>query len=209
MTRKRFDFFSVAIGIAGLCAVVPAHATDLSISAMPGAYGDRLPAIAAGSADASSARPLSVAPRSERGKRMSAKTGRPPDKAPPPKILTYSLSGAPALLPPAAAAGIGRFPAVPATAMPALGLSGIAARDPAVPHAGESAGRPARSGLTDGAGLAFDCRDRAGAPGFPRRFTACYRHQLDKAWKAQTYVSKGLLDGSSGWGGGVVVVYAH
>lgn len=57
-------------------------------------------------------------------------------------------------------------------------------------------------------GVTFDCRKKTFSR-IQRTLTACYMQQFDKSWKAQTYVSKGLADGSQGWGGGIAFDYAY
>jgi hypothetical protein len=62
----------------------------------------------------------------------------------------------------------------------------------------------------EGAGIAFNCRDRALNSTLARRgLVACYRNKLDNAWKAQTYVSGALSAGSPNWGGGLLLSYAY
>lgn len=59
------------------------------------------------------------------------------------------------------------------------------------------------------AGLSFDARERVSSSGFPtREVMAFLSHKLDKNWKAQAYVLKGLADGSPDWGAGFSAAYA-
>lgn len=59
----------------------------------------------------------------------------------------------------------------------------------------------------DNTGIAFDCRKKPSL--VTLEVTACYVHKVDKAWKTQTYVTKGLADSNPGWGGGLAVGYAY
>jgi hypothetical protein len=63
----------------------------------------------------------------------------------------------------------------------------------------------------ESAGIDFGCRDkpfrsRSKAP----ELTACYKHNVDRSWKTQTYVSREVnADGTQKWGGGLAVRYAY
>ena len=59
-------------------------------------------------------------------------------------------------------------------------------------------------------GIDFGCGDkpfRSGAR--TRELTACYKHNVDKSWKTQTYLSREYTEGSQKWGGGLAVRYAY
>ena len=70
--------------------------------------------------------------------------------------------------------------------------------------------RATNAPFPDGEGNCFNCRDKS-ARYIPARhgLVACYRNKLDNAWKAQTYVSGRLSDGSPSWGGGLLLTYAY
>lgn len=59
----------------------------------------------------------------------------------------------------------------------------------------------------DNGGIAFGCGKKSRLASL--EMTACYVHKVDKAWKTQTYVTKGLADSNPGWGGGLSVGYAY
>lgn len=65
----------------------------------------------------------------------------------------------------------------------------------------------------ESSGIAFGCRDKP-QPALPkpakvRELTACYKHNVDRAWKAQTYLSHEYADGTQRWGGGMALRYAY
>lgn len=113
---------------------------------------------------------------------------------------------------------IGRTSFAPASAVRPLGtgigytLSGGVPSIPLRQSPAAPAGIGFRSESASATGIVFDCRTRSSPPSMAREVTACYVHKVDKAWKTQTYVSRGLPDGNSGtsgWGGGVAVGYAY
>jgi hypothetical protein len=58
-------------------------------------------------------------------------------------------------------------------------------------------------------GLSLDARERTSVTSFAQReLTAFWSYRIDRAWKAQAYVLKGLADGSPDWGAGVSAAYA-
>lgn len=59
-------------------------------------------------------------------------------------------------------------------------------------------------------GLEFGCTEKAFVAD-PNRLgvSACYRSNLDKSWRTQTFLMKGIADGGRDWGGGLSVSYAH
>jgi hypothetical protein len=91
----------------------------------------------------------------------------------------------------------------------ASSLSGPAyAMPPAAPP--RLALKPDAGNPADGAGVTFGCREKVlGAIPKMRELTACYRHNVDKSWQAQTYFSKGYAEGIQHWGGGLSVAYAY
>lgn len=60
-------------------------------------------------------------------------------------------------------------------------------------------------------GLDFGCGDKPFRPGANmREVTACYKHNVDRSWKTQTYLSREYnAEGSQKWGGGLAVRYAY
>lgn len=69
---------------------------------------------------------------------------------------------------------------------------------------------PANGAPSDGAGVGFNCRDKFTSNIPSRRgVVACYRSKLDNAWRAQTYVSGRMSDGSPNWAGGLLLSYAY
>lgn len=59
------------------------------------------------------------------------------------------------------------------------------------------------------ASLILDQRQRASVDGaLHRKLTALLSHAMSKNWKVQTYVVKGLANGSADWGGGATVTHA-
>lgn len=67
-----------------------------------------------------------------------------------------------------------------------------------------------RSDEPDTAGIAFGCRERPFSAGMNKReLAACFRHNVDRSWKAQTYVSRGYADGIPTWGGGLSLAYDY
>lgn len=124
------------------------------------------------------------------------------------KITTYSLMANPLFKRnDAATAKKGLYAAAVGTGYTGLGSGATIVAKPAVavPSAALS-GLQASSASTGE--LAFGCADKSIGP-VPRAVSACYVHKLDKAWKTQTYVTKGLADSSQGWGGGLAVGYAY
>ena len=62
----------------------------------------------------------------------------------------------------------------------------------------------------ESAGIDFGCRDKPFRNRVnPRELTACYKHNVDRSWKTQTYLSREYADGSQKWGGGLAVRYAY
>lgn len=89
---------------------------------------------------------------------------------------------------------------------------GAAAVPLALPVAapGPARAEPARTDVPDAAGIGFGCRERPFSSSLARReFTACFRHNVDRSWKAQTYVSRGVIEGTQTWGGGLTVGYDY
>lgn len=123
------------------------------------------------------------------------------------RIVTYSLFGNPLYKPNVVLGEPRALGAAPRIAGLGTGLGSSVA--------GNADAARARLALkpedgTDNAGVVFGCREKAlGA--IPRMYevTACYRHNVDKSWKAQTYVSRGFVEGSQHWGGGLSVAYAY
>jgi len=62
----------------------------------------------------------------------------------------------------------------------------------------------------DTSGIGFGCSDRPFGNAKTRELTACYKHNVDRSWKAQTYVSRETTaEGNQKWGGGMAVRYAY
>lgn len=63
---------------------------------------------------------------------------------------------------------------------------------------------------TENAGIDFGCRDKPfrSSPAI-RELTACYKHNVDRSWNTQTYLSREYAEGSQKWGGGLAVRYAY
>lgn len=60
------------------------------------------------------------------------------------------------------------------------------------------------------AGIDFGCNDKPfRTSAAAREVTACYKHSMDRSWKAQTYLSREYTEGSQKWGGGLAVKYAY
>lgn len=69
---------------------------------------------------------------------------------------------------------------------------------------------PVRTEVPDTAGIGFGCRERPFSSTLARReFTACFRHNVDRSWKTQTYVSRGVIEGTQTWGGGLTIAYDY
>lgn len=64
---------------------------------------------------------------------------------------------------------------------------------------------------TESAGVDFGCDDKPFRNSAKRReLTACYKHNVDRAWKTQTYLSREYsTEGAQKWGGGLAVRYAY
>jgi hypothetical protein len=61
------------------------------------------------------------------------------------------------------------------------------------------------------AGIDFGCNDKPfRSAAKTRELTACYKHNVDRSWKTQTYLSREYsTEGSQKWGGGLAVRYAY
>lgn len=66
-----------------------------------------------------------------------------------------------------------------------------------------------RTEAADSAGIAFGCRERPFSGQNRREVTACFRHSVDRSWKAQTYLSRGIVEGTQTWGGGMSIAYDY
>lgn len=64
---------------------------------------------------------------------------------------------------------------------------------------------------TESAGIDFGCGDKPFRNSArTRELTACYKHNVDRAWKTQTYLSREYsTEGNQKWGGGLAVRYAY
>jgi hypothetical protein len=61
----------------------------------------------------------------------------------------------------------------------------------------------------DSFGAYYDERERLTSSAAPlREVTAFWSHRIDRAWKAQAYVLKGLANGSPDWGAGLSAAYS-
>lgn len=87
--------------------------------------------------------------------------------------------------------GMPGMPGMPPSASSLLSISNLS-------HAQDAA---------ENAGIAFGCSKKSSLSSL--EVSACYVHKVDKAWKTQTYVTKGLADSNPGWGGGLSVGYAY
>lgn len=60
-------------------------------------------------------------------------------------------------------------------------------------------------------GVDFGCSDKPfRSSAKTRELTACYKHNVDRSWKTQTYLSREYsTEGSQKWGGGLAVRYAY
>jgi len=59
-------------------------------------------------------------------------------------------------------------------------------------------------------GIGFGCSDKPFGNAKTRELTACFKHNVDRSWKAQTYVSREYNpEGGQKWGGGMAVRYAY
>lgn len=76
-----------------------------------------------------------------------------------------------------------------------------------VPHTPFNTVPSSKQEPVNNAGIAFDCGKKSRLTSL--EVTACYVHKVDKAWKTQTYVTKGLVDSNSGWGGGLSIGYVY
>lgn len=63
----------------------------------------------------------------------------------------------------------------------------------------------------ESAGIDFGCNDKPfRSSAKMRELTACYKHNVDRSWKTQTYLSREYsAEGSQKWGGGLAVRYAY
>ena len=94
-----------------------------------------------------------------------------------------------------------------------LGVPHAADRVSLAPRAAQSPSASSALKLPEpeSAGIDFGCSDkpfRSGAR--TRELTACYKHNVDRSWKTQTYLSREYTtEGSQKWGGGLAVRYAY
>jgi hypothetical protein len=59
-------------------------------------------------------------------------------------------------------------------------------------------------------GIDFGCGDKPfRGRAVTRELTACYKHNVDRSWKTQTYLSREYVEGTQKWGGGLAVRYAY
>lgn len=223
MPRKRpYSSFVAAFGMLGTLLGAPAFATDLTIPS-----GPRAAPAAAARAPASPPRNAQPAPRAghapvqtenNRLLIVQAGKGQRPEKGRQGgrqgrqrKIRTYNLFNDPVFKLAGAVTDKRHFESLPGAAPAGIAVlgSGFGYSMPAISN-GAQRGPALKMETADTTGLEFGCREKAFSPG-PVRLgvTACYRHKLDKSWKTQTFVSKGIADGGRDWGGGLSVSYAH
>lgn len=226
MSRKRP--YSAFVAAFGALLAAPAFAADLTIPSGPHAATHiaavRAPGAAsqmAGKVHITDARASHAPVQTENNRLLivQASKGKRAEKGRQRKIRTYSLFNDPVFKLAGAVTDKRHFGALPGGATPGIaGLgsgfgysmpAGMAAMPPNGTPRGP-AGPALKMETADSAGLEFGCREKAFSPG-PVRLgvTACYRHKLDKSWKTQTFVSKGIADGGRDWGGGLSVSYAH
>ncbi|HYD60830.1 MAG TPA: hypothetical protein VEC35_10770 [Noviherbaspirillum sp.] len=59
-------------------------------------------------------------------------------------------------------------------------------------------------------GIDFGCGDKPfRGRAVTKELTACYKHDVDRSWKTQTYLSREYVEGTQKWGGGLAVRYAY
>lgn len=203
MACKRSDSTFIAASVAIMFFGTSASAADLSISAHTAASVMSTHAIA-GKED----RILAERMTGKGHHKQMARAGKlqRPDKVRKPRIITYNLYDDPVFK--LAGAVSGKRPGASAADTGTLG-TGVGFAQPSAPNA-LPAVASMKAGERDSEGIAFDCRGKSASTGPWRpNVTACYKYRLDKSWKTQTYLSKGVFDGNSDWGGGLVVTYAH
>lgn len=146
-------------------------------------------------------------------KSQAARMARRNDKEAPRRIVTYNLFEDPVFKLNGALADKRQLLAPPA--FDRLGQTHVIQ-----PLAPRPSGQPAATALKlqepESTGIDFGCGDkpfRTGATtraaATPRELTACYKHNVDRSWKTQTYLSREYTEGSQKWGGGLAVRYAY
>jgi hypothetical protein len=189
MVFERSIFFVIVACLVGMFAGARVSAAESSMVVIARTSSSNLAA-----PKAKSAGRAQVGRERARRPAARAETLQRADHAPSSRIVAYTLFGDPLFKLPGAVRDKRQLGVVSNTDFPvsADALPGLA------------------HGSSAKTGLAFDCREKPGYAGaLPRRVTACYKVQLDKFWKTQTYLSKGINDSNSDWRGGVAVSYAH
>lgn len=135
------------------------------------------------------------------GKAQAGKSRRN-DKEAPRRIVTYNLFQDPVFKLNGALADKRQLGVPPA--FDRLSLAPKAAETPAVSAA-------LKLPEPESAGIDFGCSDKPFRNrAKTRELTACYKHNVDRSWKTQTYVSHEYsTDGNQKWGGGLAVRYAY
>jgi hypothetical protein len=177
--RQAIPIF-IAICIIGVFVEIPAHAADLTLSAV------RFPA-------------RSAPPKAVPVKRTEKRRHR--------GIIAYRLYDDPAFKLRGAMTEKPHFlvtDRITSSAYFGSATGPWTAAGSAKPGAASTAGR-----IDNDESMAVNCWTQA-PDRLPRvrNLTACYQQPVDKGWRAQTYVSRGSAGGRSDWGGGVALSYA-
>ena len=182
----------VASTIAALAAA-PSHSASLATSSAYGKQSNARPAI-----DKRSAPRTGAKGQGDKARRQDRDAQR--------RIVTYNLYHDPVFKLNGALADK-RQPVVPSALVPGHAVS----LNPAAKVAGSSANATAlKLQEPESAGIDFGCSDKPfRGSGVTRELTACYKHSVDRSWKAQTYLSREYTEGSPKWGGGLAVRYAY
>ena len=195
-------FACIAACALGVFAGMPGYANDLTLvpGAVPAASRNEPPP------------GVRADGKKERGN-PPAKAGKPrrADKEAARRIVTYNLYQDPVFKLKGALADRRQL-----GALPPGGRAGSAAGIPLALHPSVGPSAAPRSAVAlklpepESTGIDFGCRDKPFRGSTTRReLTACYKHNVDKAWKTQTYLSRDITEGSQKWGGGLAVRYAY
>jgi len=179
-------------------AAAPSHSADLTLSTKFSKQANARPAV-----DKRAGQRIGARGQGDKAKRHDKDAQR--------RIVTYNLYQDPVFKlngaladkrQPVAPTALDRFPSLPAHSI-TLG--------PSVREAGRPANATAlKLQEPESAGIDFGCSDKPfRGSGITRELTACYKHSVDKSWKAQTYLSREYTEGSQKWGGGLAVRYAY
>lgn len=179
-------------------AAAPSHSADMPLSVKYSKQASARPSV-----DKRAGQRTGARVQGDKAKRLEKEAQR--------RIVTYKLYQDPVFKlngaltdkrQPVAPMVLDRFPSVPAHSV----ALGPAARE---------GGRPANATALklqepESAGIDFGCSDKPfRGSGITRELTACYKHSVDRSWKAQTYLSREYTEGSPKWGGGLALRYAY